>query len=1317
MGEGFGLIDGCARGALSVTANLAALRRRSLTAVVAVLAVLLLCSAHAYALSQRGHVPVAAPNGSFGAGGQGKAGEEPPTRASAIAVNEAASGEGAGDVYVVERSNNRVTRFGPAPEHKFIEAWGFGVATGAEEFQKCTTAKGCRSGIAGFNKEGQLSAPVAIAVDSSASSTSEGDVYVVANDTAKKGIVDKFNFEGKLIGTLKTEEAEGSIDGVAVDSAGTVWVDREDGEEDFLLEHYSDELKNKELGEATELEVPEEVEGTRPTRPGFAVDGSGNLYITYEPGGKSAEALEEEEDAIAEREKERKKKGEPPADETPQQPCEKNPCLVAKLATVPGPAPGTLEAETLIPALDLEDTAGLAVDPTLGRQSSGDVYLNNVTSVAGFNSAGSLIQHFGEGQLEGHGSGLALDARTGEVLAGIDTGVGKIDVFELEKAGPPTAEAQSVFAANVTASSAKLGVTIDPSGLDTRYGFRYGTGVCTGTPSPCREVLAKETIGPVFEELAESVEVTGLSPSTTYHFLAFVENAAGGVVSEERTFTTRAANATEAPLPDGRAWELVSPVEKHGAAIEPIRQEGGLIEASGNGHRITYLASAPAGNEEPAGNRGPEPTQLISTRVNAGEWSEQDLNAATEAAQGIPGGERLAYQAFSTDLSLGVFFPVVTEPLAERRISLRETEKCATCSVPVAVTGAGSRAFQAATPDLQHIVLNTSKPLISGLSEKSSLYEWNATEEQHEEGHFRLVSVLEGGEQDPNVDGLQGGGVEEGNRNRISANGQRIVWQGEPHLYQDELVKGKGKFKSTQIDTPDTGVTPPAGQPGPLYQDASVSGAKVFFTDNQSLTNDASMQTERTGDLYVYEPEKAAGERVTDLTPDPHPAEPAAVQGGVLGVSEDGSYVYFVANGVLSENANDRGEKAKAGACQYEGLRTTTCNLYVVHYDGESGVERWEAPRFIAELSNEDGPDWGATASNRLQYGTWRMTARVSPNGRYLAFMSDRALTGYNNTDANSGQPDEEVYLYDYDASSGAGHVTCASCNPSGARPVGVHDVEESGEGSGLLVDRPGIWSAGLETGFDHWLAASVPGWTALDQNEAMYQSRYLSDAGRLFFDGADALVSLAHNGKEDVYEYEPTSVGGCGSMQSPNSEGGCVALISSGASAQESAFVDASESGNDVFFVTSEKLSPKDSDNAFDLYDARVCNGPGAEGGCPPSGSSQSSECKNEGECKGTVAVSPSTGGAPASSVASGSGNIVQQGGVLSHTEQTKPKPLTKKQLLEKALTVCKKDKSKSKRLACEKQARKKYGPSKKAKKSNRKSGSTAGASSRTRR
>src|SRR5262249_12430754 len=150
-------------------------------------------------------------------------------------------------------------------------------------------------------------------------------------------------------------------------------------------------------------------------------------------------------------------------------------------------------------------------------------------------------------------------------------------------------------------------------------------------------------------------------------------------------------------------------------------------------------------------------------------------------------------------------------------------------------------------------------------------------------------------------------------------------------------------------------------------------------------------------------------------------------QGGVLGASEDGSYIYFVANGVLAEGASP-------GKCVWQGVPSAKCNLYVVHNSGSG----WEKPRLIGRLSNEDGPDWGVRPTNRAEFKVVETTARVSPNGRYLAFMSTQRLTGYNNLDANSGQPDEEVFQFD---AQGAGTgLTCVSCNPGGAQPVGVHD-------------------------------------------------------------------------------------------------------------------------------------------------------------------------------------------------------------------------------------------------------------------------------------
>ena len=200
-------------------------------------------------------------------------------------------------------------------------------------------------------------------------------------------------------------------------------------------------------------------------------------------------------------------------------------------------------------------------------------------------------------------------------------------------------------------------------------------------------------------------------------------------------------------------------------------------------------------------------------------------------------------------------------------------------------------------------------------------------------------------------------------------------------------------------------------------------------------------------DLYECEIVEAAGAigcNLKDLTVDLNGGEAAGVLNLVPGASEDGSVVYFVANGALAagatpghcKDAGDEGEPPPPG---------TTCNLYVYRADPQHpGQFR---TTFIAALSAEDEPDWGSSNGNESNLGY--VTSRVSPSGTYLAFMSDRGLTGYNNKDVNSGRPDEEVYLYD----SSTRRLVCASCNPTGAPPVGVLDTQNSGEGLGL-VDR-----------------------------------------------------------------------------------------------------------------------------------------------------------------------------------------------------------------------------------------------------------------------
>ncbi len=192
-----------------------------------------------------------------------------------------------------------------------------------------------------------------------------------------------------------------------------------------------------------------------------------------------------------------------------------------------------------------------------------------------------------------------------------------------------------------------------------------------------------------------------------------------------------------------------------------------------------------------------------------------------------------------------------------------------------------------------------------------------------------------------------------------------------------------------------------------------------------------------------------------------------------------------------------------------------------------------------------------------------------------------------------------------------------------------------------------------------------MPGWEGFETGvisgiDQIYQPRYLSDGGRLFFDSKDALVPRDVNGALDVYEYEPEGVPAgehaCSSAARSGSEvfkpahafevegrggeegAGCVSLISSGTSSEESTFLDASEAGGDVFFRTTSKLAPQDFDDAPDIYNAHECT---AGSPCLAAQAVQPPPCDTEGSCRGAPAPQPAIYGVPSSATFTGSGNL----------------------------------------------------------------------------
>jgi DNA-binding beta-propeller fold protein YncE len=1079
---------------------------------------------------------------------------------------------------------------------------------------------------------GRFSAPEGIAVDNSGNplaDPSAGDVYVV--DTGHN-VIDKFSSTGSYIGQL-TEASSGSafrfLDGVAIDQNGTLWVDQsrrpdEIGFRDKEVDSFSDAVANEFLSE-----IEPQLGGS----PGFAVDSQANLYVARDFGT--------ENDRIS----------------------------VFKLTST-----GSLINEEV----DHEVSAtAVAVD-----LSNNNLYLDGVNALSGgsaiglFSSEGKLIERFGSGILK-RGAGVAVDSSSAAVYVA-DSTAGTVDVFELEPYSPPVVVSES--ASGVSSTSATFAAQINPRGSSTEYRFEYGPSTSYGTSAPVPDGFIAAGFGA--GGVGVSIHRADLLAHTTYHYRVVAHNELGTVQGADHTFTSQLAGGAPA-LPDGRAWELVSPPNKNGALIEPFEAfpAGADIQAAGDGSAITYPTAGPAG-ENP---QGKQINSTVLSRRGPGGWSSADIDMPRRLVKEGESGNSLSranlaeFGVFSPDLSLalaeptGNATPLLSPQATERTLYLRDNANgsylplVTPADVPPGTKFGGEESFiitpgsahpvgglvmrfVAATPDLSHVVFKSplalTPPAVSlmypeceGLCGPANLYEWAA-------GRLQLVNILPGGEpthgppveQEGEGAKVAGEGAEFGLAARpISADGRWVAW-----TWSSRYGSLAQNFKGLYVRDMVAKKTFQVGGPLALYQTMSSDGSRLFFLEN--------------GELYEFD--TGTGTQVA-LTAHHGVAEAGAgVREAVSDVSADGSHVYFVATGVLADGALSGAD-----------------NLYLLHDNGGE----WTTT-FIATLSHEDEPSW-YTEETGGSPNLAGVSSRVTPDGRYLAFMSNRSLTGYDNLDANSGQPDEEVYLYD----AATGRLVCASCNPTGARPVGVLDAAGI---THLLVDPNEFWGKntariGLGT---HWLAGSIPGWTDRSNAQSLYQPRYLSDSGRLFFNSADALVPQDTNGLEDVYEYEPPGVGGCTSADMTFSErsGGCVNLISSGTSSSESVFYDASESGNDVFFLTASRLTAADYDKLGDVYDAHVCSASlpclAAPVSPPP--------CSSGDSCKPAPAPQPELFGPAPSATFSGAGNVPPAPPVAA-------KPLTRAQKLSKALGSCRKRyrHAKKRRASCERTAHKHYG------------------------
>lgn len=117
-------------------------------------------------------------------------------------------------------------------------------------------------------------------------------------------------------------------------------------------------------------------------------------------------------------------------------------------------------------------------------------------------------------------------------------------------------------------SSAKLEGLVNPRGEATTYHFQYvsdagfqesGYAGAISVPTGGASAGAGSADVPVAQQLS------GLGPGTTYHFRLLATNSGGTAEGPDRTFTTFVPG--KPGLPDGRAYELVSPRDTNGAFL------------------------------------------------------------------------------------------------------------------------------------------------------------------------------------------------------------------------------------------------------------------------------------------------------------------------------------------------------------------------------------------------------------------------------------------------------------------------------------------------------------------------------------------------------------------------------------------------------------------------------------------------------------------------------------------------------------------------------------------------------------------------------
>lgn len=387
---------------------------------------------------------------------------------------------------------------------------------------------------------------------------------------------------------------------------------------------------------------------------------------------------------------------------------------------------------------------------------------------------------------------------------------------------------------------------------------------------------------------------------------------------------------------------------------------------------------------------------------------------------------------------------------------------------------------------------------------------------------------------------------------------------------------------------------------------ASEDFSRIFFGSNLKLTPNSPEFTSTEKNLYEWN-----GSTLTNIGVLPGQTKPASE--GVLphAVSPDGLRVAFMSDGRFREvYLRDRGTTIEvsgpapgvtepgSGSTQYAGASrdlssiyfTSSRNLTADAFTGEDSSGRKNLAPNLYRYDVETGQLTDLTVDRADERGANVIGTNtlVAPDGEAAFFVAGGVLAPGGTVGApnlyrwssadgiefiarlSSGdafastdfRAEEEI---SDDAGDAVAFVSTAA--PTGEAPVGVKEIYHwsTSEGLACVSCTPGTSPAGAEM----WMLEPR-------LNGGLGPHPMTADGTKVFFSTTDRLVPQDTNGKMDTYEWV----------------GGAVHLISTGSGEYGAEFLDASPSGNDVTFVTRDRLLGVDRDENTDVYDARVDGG-----------------------------------------------------------------------------------------------------------------------------